>query len=142
MGEYGKLFSAGCFEIGVWRCHEPEPTLHAPEVAHGHHIVFPYTGCYVREAEGRRVFADVSRVLFEAPGDEYRIEHPAGGDHCLVVSLRPLGVEWLGARMRWYGDEPRFNSMSAPVSTALFVQHRRLHGMVGTRAIPRAAHTV
>lgn len=131
MGSYIPLFTDPHFRAGLWRCTEPEPVAHAVEVSTTYDVILPYHGSYIREEGGRKAFADRSRILFESPGSEYRIHHPvSGGDRCLVLTLQPDLVDWLGERMEARAGVPRFPATVLACPPELFVLHRRLQELL------------
>jgi AraC family transcriptional regulator len=60
----------------------------AEECASSTHLVFPYSGVYMRHVGADQAVADANHVLFFNAGQSYQISHPvAGGDASLSLAL-------------------------------------------------------
>ncbi|MFD9705301.1 helix-turn-helix domain-containing protein [Lentzea sp. NPDC059081] len=83
-------------------------------------LVFVRRGGFRREVRG--VQADLDRTVgyVGLPGEEERFAHPAGGDVCTSVVLKP------GLWRALAGDAPRLRGSSVYVDARLDLAHRRL----------------
>ena len=115
------------YRLGVWRCSEPEPGPHPPELATSFEIIFPIAGAFVRERDGEREFADCTRVVFENAGEWYRVHHPvAGGDVCTVLTVTEPMAESIAALLERHPQRAVFDRQAVPAGAELYVLHRQL----------------
>jgi AraC-like DNA-binding protein len=91
------------------------------EVSGGYAVVLVRRGCFVRAVDGCETLLDPTLAYCMSPGEEQRYDHPHdGGDVCTSLAL---DVDLLASL--WGGD-PQLPSGSAPISSAIDVEHRLL----------------
>ncbi|NKE62210.1 AraC family transcriptional regulator, partial [Lentzea sp. PSKA42] len=116
----------------------PEFTVSAVDCRDDHHgwsaeppredvrLVLVRLGGFRRRVRGECVDLDRTVGYIGTPGEEEHFAHPAGGDECTSISLRPDLWRVLA------GDTPRLNGSSLYVDAGLDLAHRRL--LAATRA--------
>jgi AraC-like DNA-binding protein len=80
------LFRRGGYGLARHRC--SAPAAHgSEEVTTRPEIVLVRAGGFLYSGARGRHLADAHQVLFLNAGEPYRVDHPAGGDDCLVLKL-------------------------------------------------------
>ncbi|MBE3008453.1 helix-turn-helix transcriptional regulator [Microbispora sp. NEAU-D428] len=88
------------FSVHLVSCTARHRTWSTPEPGGSYGVVLVRRGMFGVRSDGHRVVADPTMGYVQRPGGEYAFAHPAGGDVCTFVLVRPS---------LWHavvGDEP------------------------------------
>jgi AraC-like DNA-binding protein len=123
-------YSGPLVSIRHVRCRLAAPGLSGEEQSESHNVVFLRRGVFVRHAEGQRIVADPTQVLFSNQGEPYRVSHPVpGGDDCTVFTFAPeVLLEALSAYEPSAQDSPGrpFRLTHLPAAPAVLLRQQAL----------------
>ncbi|WP_152363230.1 helix-turn-helix domain-containing protein [Microlunatus speluncae] len=108
------------FGIDAVTCTDDHSRWSAPEVEHDHELVLVRRGMFRRRSAGREAVIDTTMAYLSASATEEQYAHPAGGDICTVITVRPELWQSLT------GDPKRFDRSTIYVDARLDLVHRRV----------------
>jgi AraC family transcriptional regulator len=120
------LRGQGGYCLARFRCAAEGPHG-GEETSCRHEVVLVRDGVFVRTSAAGRVVADPNQLLFFHRDEPYRVEHPAGGDDCLIVSLPEDDLLALVDDVAGVVDPSRpFPHPAAPCPAAVALRVQRL----------------
>src|ERR1700722_7374427 len=116
--ETEQLLSTGTIQVRHVRCSGTCRHRGPEECSDITHLVFPYSGAYVRHVGHQQFIADANHVLFFNAKETYQVSHPVrGGDRNFVIQpseealceLAPPGMLTYSGALRFQRQHQRID---------------------------------
>lgn len=114
------------FAISTVTCNDDHTGWSQPEIRDGYNVVLVRRGRFRRRVNGVGADIDPTVAYIAVPGEEEQFAHPAGGDLCTWINLRPPLWDTLTA------DAPPVTRSTFYVDARLDLTHRRILGVART----------
>ncbi len=115
-----RLATGPGFGLDAVTCTDDHTRWSAPEAEFDHELVLVRRGRFRRRSAGVEAEIDSTLAYLSASGTEEQYAHPAGGDDCTVITLRPALWQTLT------GDPDRLDRPTVYVDAELDLAHRRV----------------
>jgi AraC family transcriptional regulator len=117
------LYRSAFGRVEILRCNGRHALARRREFASRLHFTLPLAGSFVWHADQDSVFADPTTLLCTHEGESFRMSHPNGGDHSLVLSPSEEVLSHLSERAAAAGLAGRRRLFLAPARAQLLA-HR------------------